>query len=283
MTDVYTIVTERIIDLLEQGTVPWHQPWHSEVGQPRNGASGRTYRGINTLLLSHTGYTSPFWYSFKQIKSRGGYVRKGESSYPVVFWKILEVENEDGATRSIPFLRYYRVWNQEQADGIPVQTLPNVTGDKAHDRIAACEALVSGYPTPPAIRDHNQAAFYCLAEDTVYMPRLERFDTPEDFYSTIFHELVHSSGHPGRLNRPTLNNALRFGSTNYSQEVLVAEMGAAFLCGVAGIGNATVDQSAAYIDNWLSRLKADRRLIVYAASQAQKAVDYIIHAEEGLL
>lgn len=275
MEDVYTIVTDRIIALLEQGTVPWQQPWDPEVGQPRNGASGYAYRGINIHLLSHTGYTSPFWYSFKQIKQRGGYVQRGEQSSLVTFWKMLDTRDEDsGDKRKVPLLRYYRVWNQEQADGIPVQTVDTAT-DRQHDRIADCEALVVGYPDAPAIRDHNQAAFYCPVEDTVYMPRLERFSTAEDYYGTLFHELLHSTGHKKRLDRPTLNEALRFGSTNFSKEELVAEMGAAYLCGYADIGNATVDQSASYIKHWLSRLKNDKHLVVHAASQAQRAVDHI--------
>jgi antirestriction protein ArdC len=177
-------------------------------------------------------------------------------------------------------LRYYRVWNLEQTRGLKAQPT-EAEPDRQRDPIAACEALVTGYPHAPALAEHPSQAFYRPGEDTVHIPRLGRFETAEDYYSTLFHELTHSTGHAARLNRPTLKDALRFGDTNYSKEELVAEMGAAYLCGLAGIENHTIDQSASYLDHWLRRLRRDHRLLVLAAAQAQKAVDHITGQPAG--
>jgi antirestriction protein ArdC len=280
----YQIITDRIIRLLEQGTVPWHRPWNPESGWPRNGATQRPYRGINVFMLGCQGYRSPHWYTRNQINAAGGRIGTNERASYVVFWKILGVERdrEDGTTQreTVPLLRYYRVWNVEQTRGLkapPTEAEP----DRQHDPIAACAALVADYPDAPAIAEHPTQAFYRPNEDTVHIPRLGRFETAEDYYATLFHELTHSTGHPARLNRPTLKDALRFGDTNYSKEELVAEMGAAYLCGLAGIDNRTIDQSASYLDHWLSRLRRDHRLLVLAAAQAQKAVDHITGQPAG--
>jgi antirestriction protein ArdC len=133
-------------------------------------------------------------------------------------------------------------------------------------------------PQPPAIQHGQSKAYYQPAADTVTMPARQLFPQPEHYYSVLFHELTHSTGHPSRLDRATLRDLLAFGDTNYSKEELVAEMGAAYLCGVAGISNETVNNSAAYIQGWLSKLRNDSRLLIQAAAQAQKAADFILGA-----
>jgi antirestriction protein ArdC len=177
--------------------------------------------------------------------------------------------------RRPPLLRYYTVFNTDQTEGIAV---PSAVGTPVAP-IAACEQIVAGMPSAPRIVESidGDGAYYSPRLDVVHMPSRSRFRRSEDFYAVLFHELTHSTGHASRLDRATLRDAGRFGDANYSREELVAEMGAAFLCGVAGIdSNDAVEQSAAYLKGWLSALRADPRMLVVAAAQAQKAADYIL-------
>ena len=273
----YQIVTDRICALLEAGTAPWHQPWQADVGMPRNLVSKKAYRGINVFILGSQHYDSPWWLSFKQVQEKGGRIRKGERMTYVVFWKLLERTHtaEDGSSErdTLPILRYYTVVNARQCEGLTLPPLEVI--EREHTPLEACEALVAGIPTPPAIQHGDAQAYYRPATDSVHMPDPERFETAERYYATLFHELTHATGHPSRLNRPTLKDAQRFGDTSYAKEELVAEMGAAFLCGATGIVNDTIDQSAAYLQGWLKALRNDPRLLVLAAAQAQKAADLL--------
>jgi antirestriction protein ArdC len=278
--DAYQRITDRIITLLETNTIPWQKPWNSTTGLPRNLSSGKFYRGINVFLLGTQHYTSPWWLTFRQCKDRGGSVRTGEKATPVVFWKVLhaadEAEDAEGSGRHRFLLRYYHVFNVEQCSGLAYPT----TTPAAHDipPLTACEELVAQMPTPPGIQHGTAQAYYRPRTDTIHLPERALFTCAEAYYSTLFHELTHSTGHATRLNRPTLVDLCPFGSTNYSKEELVAEMGAAYLCGLTGIVNATIDNSAAYIQGWLRQLRRDPKVLVQAAAQAQKAVDYITAA-----
>jgi antirestriction protein ArdC len=270
---VYEIVTEKILAALEQGTVPWRKPW--QAGIPRNAITNRPYSGINALLLGTTPYSDPRWLTFKQCSAKGGKVRKGEKSTLVVFWKIQDVsKEEDGeiAEKQIPLLRYYLVFNVEQCDGLD---LPKLETRKV-DAIAEAEAIITNMPNPPSIaHDGGARAFYRPQLDSIHLPTRSRFDSTGEYYSTLFHELSHSTGHQSRLNRQTLTEVVPFGSETYSKEELVAEFGAAFLCGHAGI-ETTLDNSAAYIKGWLKTLRSDPKLAIIAASQGQKAADHIL-------
>ena len=272
--NAYQIVTDRIIELLEQGTVPWQKPWKGG-GQAQNLMSKRPYRGINQFLLNASSYASPYWLTFNQAKKLGGSVKKGSKSTPVVFWKWLEVEDKDtGEKKEVPFLRYYRVFNLEQTEGIQPPK-EDQAPDRPFSPIERCEQIMAEMPSPPALQHQVQSAWYSPRKDLVNMPRPETFVSDEEYYSTLFHEMVHATGHETRLNRPTLVDMAPFGSTNYSKEELVAEMGAAMLCGVTGIVNQTINNSAAYIQGWLGKLRKDSTLVVQAAAQAQKAVDWV--------
>jgi len=278
--DPYQVITDRVITLLEQGIVPWQKPWYGGQTLPRNLASGREYRGVNVFLLHAMSYASPFWLTFNQAKELGGTVRRGEKACPVVFWKWLEAE-EDGERKRVPLLRYYSVFNVAQCDGIPADKIPSLSVTRReHNPITEAERIVAGMPKCPEIRSGLDRAFYSPSGDFVRMPAPGQFRSGEDFYSVLFHELTHSTGHESRLNRKgvcgTEGEWSAFGSTPYAKEELVAEMGAAFLCGQAGIAERTLDNSAAYVSSWLQRLKDDRRLVVHAAAQAQKAADFIL-------
>ena len=268
----YDRITDRITALLEQGTVPWHKPWKAKTGLPRNFVSQRPYRGINVFLLIAMSYESPHWLTFRQVSQLGGSVRKGEKACPVVFWKQLKIEDKKSEKqKKIPLLRYYHVFNASQCDGLKVAPVPaEVNG------IAKPVDIVANMPQSPVIKHGMAHAYYSPREDCVGVPAPERFERMEDYYSTVFHELVHSSGHEKRLKRSTLTESTGYGSNPYCKEELIAEMGAAFLCGHAEIGERTIDNSAAYIKGWLEQLQSDKTLIVQAAAQAQKAADFIL-------
>jgi len=268
---VYNIVTERILTELEKGEVPWRKPWRTLP--PANLISKKPYRGINFFLLSLAGYGSQYWLTYRQAQALGGNVRKGEHGTKIVFWKFdkYETQTADGETeeRKSAFLRYYTVFNLEQTEVLrALLALPPARP------IESAEAIVSGMPNPPAFEQGFRAS-YTPSTDTVTMPSRTAFDSQAEYYSTLFHELTHSTGHATRLAREGFDKPQMFGSESYSREELIAEMGSAMLCGIAGIEQSTVANSAAYLKTWIARLKSDSRLIVSAASAAQKAADYI--------
>ena len=294
---VYERVTERVTELLSQGVVPWQKPWHAKVGPPRNGVSGRFYRGLNVFLLSAAGFDSPWWFTPKQVNDLGGHITKGEKVSWVHFYKPwlpkgnpadepLEVETDEVeiSTRRRPIwiIRAYRVVNADQCAGPGIDTFrakhPLAEGpvNNDNDAIAACEDIVAGMPQRPGIQYGGDKAFYSQWTDTVHMPRRNTFTSSEAFYAVVFHELSHSTGHVGRLNRKTLTDGTPFGSLTYSREELVAEMGAAFLCATAGIEDPTIQNSASYIDSWLRFLKSDPKALIIAGAQAQKASDFVL-------
>lgn len=278
--DVYELVTEKITAALEAGTVPWHKPWAAAGGLPRNFYSGRPYRGMNVVLLALAPYSSPWWVTFDQARRLNGNVKRGEKSTLVTFWKLDEQDREEDPDRAAerrraPLLRYYHVFNVEQCEGLfpPEPEFPA----HPHEPLRLCEELVHGMPGAPRITRDPRQAYYSPALDVVGMPDLCQFQDPESYYATLFHELVHSTGHASRLNRPTLSSApAPFGSPDYSEEELVAEFGSAFLCAHAEIFPRTAENQAAYIAGWLQVLKGDKRLLPIAASRAQKAADYIL-------
>jgi antirestriction protein ArdC len=276
MANVYEIVTEQVIKQLESGTAPWRKPWRCEP--PCNLVSGKEYRGINPFLLASQGYGSRYWLTFNQANKLGGHIRKGEHSSIVTFWNIGEekiVRDSEGHERNSKpiLLRFYNVFNVEQTEGIADKlglgnALPRVPS------IEQCEAIVQDMPNRPAMQQ-DARAWYRPSNDTVGMPSRDLFHSSEEYYSTLFHELTHSTGHSSRVGREGIEQLNTFGSESYSKEELIAEMGAAMLCGVTGISPATIPNSAAYLQCWINRLRGDSKLLVSAASAAQKAADYI--------
>lgn len=265
---IYEMVTDRIVKLLESGVVPWRRPWKS--GAAVNWLTQKPYRGINAVLLEAGEYAT-----FKRITEAGGTVKKGAKGEIVVFWKWLEKENgETGKTEKIPLLRYYKVFNiATQCEGL--ESKRNGEPVYEHDPIEEAEQLITGFTDRPPIQFAPGRAFYRPSNDTISVPPLEDYRQPEEYYCTLFHELVHSTGHSKRLDRSGITELAAFGDENYSKEELIAELGAAMLCGVSGIDNTTIDNSAAYINGWLRALKDDKRMIVQSAGKAQRAADYI--------
>src|SRR5215475_10112420 len=294
--DYYQEVTDRIIESLENGTVPWRQPWRNfGGGLSRNLKSGKAYRGINIFLLGIeamlSGYSDPRWGTYKQIGEKGGQVRKGEKGTQIVFWKRIdpkdgEVDENGNQKKPFMLLRVYTVFNVEQADGIEPLPIEDAeyTGDE--DRLDSAEALIDGYCSPnvrkigkgdfvagPArFNEGGDTAAYIPSLDRLLMPNIGQFDSADDYYGTAFHELVHSTGSDRRLKRGVSNG---FGSEPYAKEELVAELGSAMLAAMTGVGSRT-ETNAAYIENWLQVLRGDRKFVVQAAAAAQKAADLIL-------
>jgi antirestriction protein ArdC len=268
---VYEIITGQILAELQKGVVPWRKPWRTFP--PANLVSKKPYRGINTFLLALAGYGSQYWLTYRQAQALGGNVRRGEHGTKIVFWKFNEYETEtaDGETenRTSAFLRYYTVFNLEQTEGLKaLLALPPARP------IESAETIVAAMPNPPTYQQ-GFLACYSPSNDNVTMPSPTAFHSRAEYYSTMFHELTHSTGHAKRLAREGFDRPVEFASESYSREELVAEMGSAMLCGVAGIEQATIANSAAYPKSWITRLKSDSRLVISAASAAQKAADYI--------
>ena len=276
--DPYQEVTDRISAALEQGTVPWHRPWSASVGQPRS-VDGRTYHGINALLLGLSEFGDPRWGTFKAMQAHGGKVRKGEHGTFVVFFKPLEIKDQDAPNgkRTVPMLRYFYVFNAEQCDGLELEPLS--TDSQPIDPIDAAEAVFTGYADGPSLAHGGDRACYSKTADHVQMPLRDRFESAEAYYLTLWHELTHSTGHESRLARNELAEFERFGDANYSREELVAEMGSAMIAARVAVVQPNIDQSAAYIGGWLRALKNDKRLVVSAASRAQHAANLILGAE----
>ena len=269
----YDRITERIVNLLSQGTVPWHKPWQVKTGLPRNLISQKPYRGINVFLLMAMNYESPIWLTLRQANALGGQIKPGEKSCPVVFWKPMKVtDKETKEEKKIPFLRLYHVFNVSQCTGL--KNIPPADDSTFIQTLPA--ELVANMPQRPVIKHGKAAAWYSPANDTIDMPDHERFEAEDNYYATLFHELVHSTGHEKRLKRAGIMERNGYGSEPYGKEELIAEMGSAFLCGHAGIVDRTINNSAAYLEGWLKSLKEDKTLIVHAAAQAQKAADFIL-------
>lgn len=275
--DVYALVTNRIIELLEAGTVPWRKPW-TDRGIPMNAISKRPYGGINVMLLNSYDFPTNNFLTWNQIKEVGGSVIKGEKGTFVVFTKITEKEVEKNGSmgkEKKSMLRYYKVFNVEQCKDLPPGLMPKEEG--TIEPLIECYSIVETMKNPPKIIHKKADAFYVPSEDYINMPKRKSFKSIEDYYGVLFHELIHSTGHQTRLARKEVCENSSFGSEPYSHEELVAEIGSCYLKSYAGLPIADMSNNAAYIKGWLDVFKGDKRILIKASSQSQKAVDYILN------
>lgn len=277
MSAIYDAVTNAVLKALESGVIPWRKPWDPCHALPANAVTNRPYRGVNVLLLGMAPYKDHRWLTVKQANELGGTVRKGERGSMAIFWKLWETEPEetDDAVRKVPILRYYTLFNVEQCDGLdlaePYQSPPL---DDV-ERCARAQLLVDGMPDPPTITERGHSAWYKPAEDLVQVPKREAFRSLDHYFATLFHELGHATGHERRLNRKGVQGPIQFGSEDYSQEELVAELTSAFCCATVGLNNSLIGDAASYVSGWLRVLRDDPKAVVIAAAQAQKAADLI--------
>lgn len=284
-SDLYQSVTDKVIQEMETGRVPWVQPWgapgsDTPIGLPKNASTRRAYSGINILLLwgaaLEAGRSGQNWLTFKQALALGGAVRKGERGTTVVYADRFTPEGEKARAREagedarqVPFLKRYTVFNTDQCDGLPETTTAAATPLPEREAIPRAEALIAA--TGADFRIGGPRAFYVPSQDYIQVPPQPAFFQQIDYYRTSFHELGHWTGHASRLARDLANG---FGSRGYAREELVAEMASAFVCAALSI-KPTV-RHADYLGSWLDVLREDKRAIFKAASLASKAADFIL-------
>lgn len=288
--NIYEIITEKMIDSLKRGEVPWHRPWLMTSQAAWNRVTGREYSLLNRLLLHREGEYA----TFKQWKECGGEVRKGEKSSMVTFWTQFELKDrepigfkDDGSLEypTVPVLRYYNVFHISQVDGVEVKRTSKLNGVNTRPEVEKhmdADKILSEYFQREKIATHLDAfsnrAFYRPSDDSITLPSRQQFINMAEYYSTLFHESVHSTGHETRLKRlkPAIEQILGDERKDYAKEELVAEMGAAFLMATVGIDSeGAFDNSTGYIQSWLKALENDPKMVVFAASQAEKAVKFI--------
>lgn len=292
---IYEEITERIIESLETGVIPWARPWDAaKYGEHRNGLTNRPYRGLNIVLLNLVatmrGFVDPRWLTFRNAEKLGGHVKKGEKGVAIVFWKFLSVKEREGSDsittpeddeqKVIPYARMYTVFNAEQCEGIELSPLEVPVAFEGQENPDAEKIMALA-----KMHHGGGRAYYSPSRDCIVMPVREAFENIHFYFSTGYHEAVHWSGSPTRLNRTF---GARFGDQNYAFEELVAEIGAAFLGAATGIPFEEM-RHPEYINSWLQILKNDTKAIFTAAAKAQTAADFILDRaglsvtdEEGL-
>ena len=273
--DIYAEVTSRIMQQMENGVIPWRKPWIAS-GAAVSHATGKAYSLLNQMLLGRPGEYA----TYAQIQKAGGHVKKGEKASMVVFWKWIEQEDEETHEKmEVPFLRYYNVFHIDQCEGVSAKYTTEAAFPDGADTLAAAQEIIYDYLSREGVKllhEEGDRAFYRPSTDEVVLPIRKQFMSTAEYYSTVFHELTHSTGHPSRLNR--LTRPSFFGTEDYSKEELVAEIGAATLVNHVGLEtSSSFRNSAAYIQNWLGVLKNDKRFIVSAAGRAEKAVNLILN------
>ncbi len=272
---IYEIVTNRIIALLKKGVIPWRNPF--AIKAPVNLVSMKEYQGINRLLLMNAGFKSPYFLTYRQSIELGGYVKKGSKGLPVIYWEIKDNEDKDSEEEEI-ILMHHTVFNLEQTENV---VAPGKMNKLRLAPVKECEKVIQEMPKKPSIVFNNNAKpCYSSEHDEITMPDMQEFCGIEHYYAILFHEMTHATGHITRLNRKSLIQHGGYGTAEYSKEELVAEIGASYLCDLTGIGDETIINQARYISSWLKRFENDKRLIILAASQAQKAADFILNRKQ---
>lgn len=277
-------VLGQILTMMEGGKIPWHCPWKRRDQMPINLFTGEKYHGFNSFWLGLLGGGSKYWLGMQQANQLGGRIRKGEAGTPIIFPRLekmtkknAEGEEQEGVAL-LGFSGGY-VWNLNQIDGITAPTEAEYE-EKEFNPIQAAEKIIEQMPQRPEIRYSGSSAHYRPSTDLIQLPLIADFESESEYYSTIYHELAHASGHSTRLNRKGITDPARFGSHEYSKEELIAEFASSYLCAEAGIERGTIKNSAAYIQNWARVLKADKTMIFFAAAQAEKAAKYILNVKD---
>lgn len=285
--NIFEMITARVTEQLEKGIVPWHQPWVGGAALAVSFRSGKPYSMLNQMLLGKPGE----WLTWNEIQAAGGKVRKGAKSAFCVWTKVVEDRKEEDGTEKKEdaltlrrYLKWFRVFHISDTEGIESK-IPPVKANPDLNPIAEAEAIIDGYLSREKglrfeCEKESAEAYYSPSQDKVVIPCLSQYEVVEEYYSTAFHELTHSTMHEKRCNRRETGKVAAFGSKDYSREELVAEMGAAMLVNRAGIeSKKSFDNSVAYIGNWLKALQNDKNMVVYAAARAEKAAKYILNEQ----
>jgi antirestriction protein ArdC len=285
---VYQIVTDRIVEQMNKGIVPWQRPWHGTQDGAISYTTGKPYSLLNQLLLGKGGE----WLTFNQIVQLGGKLKKGAKAGIVTFCKSYtkevkgETEEDETTILNKYCLRYYNVYHLDDVEGIDSK-LTTEAEKVQHEPIKEAEKVIGEYISRDRLKFQNDkpsnCAFYRPTLDEVVVPMMEQFEEIAEYYSTTFHELTHSTGHRNRLNRKGFEPGamVAFGSETYSQEELVAEIGSAMCLNKVGIEcDKAFKNSIGYLQGWLKALKNDPKMIVFASAQAEKATKYIFNEKE---
>jgi antirestriction protein ArdC len=263
-------ITMSIIDKLSKGTLPWRRSW--KTGVPANFVSKRAYIGINFISLILKDYPSPYYLTFLQCKERSGTINRGSSGCPVIYWEVKEFPSasEDEKQKRVPIVRLSYVFNLSQT---------SLYNENILETILSCEELIARMPVKPIIKHNIRGCYYSPAGDYISIPKIEDFETKEEYYSALFHEMIHWTGHETRINRIASG---RYGDNDYAYEELVAELGAAYLCSLCGISNMTINYHASYINGWLKLMKRDARMLLKASTETGRAIRMLSsHTETG--
>jgi antirestriction protein ArdC len=265
--DIYNRINNQILSKLEDGVIPWRKSW--KEGVPTNLISKKAYNGINFMSLCLNDFSSPYYVTFLQCKQKDGSIIRGEKSSLIVYYKLVQLEDREnhisGARKTMPFLRYSNVFNLTQTTlELPVDKKP---------KIVECEQILAQMKDKPLIRHNIRRAFYSPSEDYISLPRMEDFESESEFWSTLYHEIIHATGHPKRLNRSSICEK---DSDTYCYEELVAEIGASYLAALSGISQSVVENQAAYINGYLNLSKVKENLFPMAAKDAARAVDFVL-------
>lgn len=292
-TDIRQTITNRIISIMEKGTQEWRKTWTTaaRTGVPTNASTGQQYRGINVLILwaeaQEQGYKSGKWLTYRQAAALGGQVRKGEKATACVYFEMIAKNGKEITTQPtiqdddqpgfFPMIKSFCVFNVDQIDNLPTSvTAQKAPEDKAFDPIPAAEIFIKNVGAD--IRHGGDRAAFSPSGNYIVMPQKEVFKCPENYYATALHELTHWTGHESRLNRTF---GKRFGDQAYALEELVAELGSAFLAGKFGFVDATIENHASYLSNWIEVLKTDKAAIFAAAGAAGKAFDFLTAMQQS--
>ena len=280
--EIQDTISALVIDQLEKGIVPWRKPWTSAGYLPTSLTTGKTYGGINLLILSIVGadYSRPLWITYKECEKRGGNIKRGEKGTPIIKWSIYDKKDkETGETHKAFFLKEFIVFNIDQTEGLTIAEPAKREPVSAPEGIAQ---LLANYESKPEIyHSVSDRAYYSPLLDSIHLPKVEQFTSAEEYALTLAHELTHSTGHESRLNRfaDEKDAPAIFGSPVYAKEELVADIGANMLLNHYGI-ETPLENSASYIAGWLKALNNDTSLILSASTKAQKAVDYMAKVRE---
>ena len=293
----YEVVTDRFIKYIEEhGRLPWRKPWMvvNPDNPQMNYKSGAPYKGCNVFLTLMGGYSSPYWLTYKQAFEMGGHVKKGEHGTPIIRWqpadksKLKAIDEDNNLTdeekserkrKMFGFYKMFTAFNAEQIEGIEFPN-PEPVKPREFSPIEEAERVIKEMPKPPIIRKHGKTALYIPHSDTVIVPDGEYSLSGPHYYSTLFHELSHSTGHENRLGRLKDRRNAAFGSSDYSKEELVAELSSSFIMNELGIENeGTMENSAAYLANWCSAMKAEPKMLIQAMHKAIPATNYIFGRE----
>lgn len=292
--DVFADVTAKIVQSLENGVIPWRKTW-GYVEPAQNHFSAHRYRGINALLMLLGDYPTPYFATLKQVNDAGGRIKKGSKSTAVYFRDYLykdkngkrlkeeeakaRIKAGDKSVKSYGFIRIHSLFNMADTEGLAIKPA-TLLGNADNQPIAVCRDFLAEVTPAPNLRTvvGDRASFNALT-DQITMPPLAHFIDSENYYGTLFHELIHWTGHDSRLNRKTLMQLARYGDPVYSKEELTAEIGACFLCNRMGIETPDLVQNAAsYISHWLDVLKKDKTFLWEASMDAQAAYAYLVNA-----